>query len=91
MLPTPQAHCPVVVPRSVLSSYCTSSVAETGFGLGVMLGYPVFGKFSLPLSLLFWFPLRILIFSFIIVWHTAKGFLLLPPYLFDLFLYLRLG
>ena len=91
VLPTPQAHRPVVAPPSVPSSYCTTSVAETGLGLRVMLGFPVFRKFSLPLTLLFWFPLRVLIFSFVILWHTAKVFLLLPPHLFDLFLYLRFG
>ena len=64
VLPTPKAHRHVVAPRSVPSSYCTISMAETGLGLGVMLGFPVFRKFSLPITLFFWFPLQVLIFFF---------------------------
>ena len=33
VLLTPQAHPPVVAPRSVASSYCTASVTQVGLGL----------------------------------------------------------
>ena len=36
VLPTPQAHPPLVAPRSVPSSYCTVSVTQVGLGLDVM-------------------------------------------------------
>ena len=94
MLPTPQAHLPLVAPRSVASSYYTISVAQVGLGLDVM---PVglFGfcpcclrQLTAPLSsLYFGFHYGFSGISFVFVWNTAKVFLLLPPHLFDLFLY----
>ena len=92
MLPTSQAHPPVVAPRSVASSYCTTSVAQVGLGLDVMpVGSFVYGRLPPPClccTLVFYGFSGI---SFVRVWYTAKVFLLLSPHLFDLFLYLRFG
>ena len=59
VLPSPQAHPPLVAPRSVASSYCTVSVAQVGLGLDVMsvglLGFCpwLFKAAYRPLSLLY--------------------------------------
>ena len=98
MLPTSQAHRPVVAPRSVPSSYCTISVAQVGLGLDVMsvglFGFCpwLFKAAYRPSSLLYFgFHYEISGISFVFACNTPKVFLLLPPHIFDLFLYLRLG
>ena len=66
-------------------------MTQFGLGIGVMsVGLFVLGSLPPPRFVL-WFPLRVLIISFVTVWYTVKVFLLLPPHLFDLFLYLRFG
>ena len=98
MLPTPHAHPPLVAPRSVASSYCTVSVTQVGLGLDVMpvglFGFCpwLFKAAYRPLSLLYFgFHYGFSRISFVFDWYMAKVFLLLPPHLFDLFLYLRFG
>ena len=98
VLPTPQTHPPLVAPRSVASSYCTISLTQVGLGIDVMqvglFGFCpwLFKAAYRPLSLLYFgFHYGFSGNSFVPGWNTAEVFLLLPPHLFDLFLYFRFG
>ena len=72
--------------------------SQVGLGLDVMpvglFGFCpwLFKAAYRPLSLLYLvFIMGFQEFLLCFVWNTAKVFLSLPPHLFDLFLYLRLG
>ena len=73
-------------------------MTQVGLGLNVMpvglFGFcpSLFKAAYRPFSLLYFgFHYGFSGISFVFVWNTAKVFLLLPPHLFDLFLYLRFG
>ena len=98
VLPTPQAHPPLVAPRSAASSYCTVLVAQVGLGLDVML-VGLFGscpcclrQLTAPLSLLY-FGFHYGFQEFLLCLFGTRlrfSFRFLPTF-FDLFLYLRFG
>ena len=97
MLPTLPVHRPVVAPRLVASLYCTITLTQIGLGLGVMsVGLLAFAldcltQFTAPLLCCFGFLYGFEFFFFCFGWYMAEVFLLLPPHLFDLFLYWCFG
>ena len=67
-------------------------MAQVGLGRDVMPDGRCLRPITAPLSsLYFGFHYGFSGISFVLGWNTAEVFLLLPPHLFDLFLYLRFG